>query len=122
VSRSLCEKEKPVNVREEREGEIIVLEPLGRIDSTTAPMIGDRLSALLGARGTSLVLDFKSLEYISSAGFRVILLAAKQADAAGSRFVLCNITGKVRQIFELAGFLDLLPIHASREESLASLK
>jgi anti-sigma B factor antagonist len=111
-----------VKVREEREGDIVVLEPEGRVDSTTAPVLGERLAAVLNARGTRLVLDFKSLEYISSAGFRVLLLAAKHAEAAGCRFVLCGITGKVRQLFDLAGFLDLLPLYASREESLASFR
>ncbi len=111
-----------MKVREERDGDIVVLEPEGRIDSTTAPVLGERLTMVLADRGTRLVLDFKSLEYISSAGFRVLLLAAKHAETAGSRLVLCGITGKVRQLFELAGFLDILPLYASREESLASLR
>jgi anti-anti-sigma factor len=111
-----------VKVREEREGDIVVLEPEGRIDSTTAPVLGERLTAVLGARGTRVVLDFKSLDYISSAGFRVLLLAAKHAEAAGSRLVLCGIAGKVRQLFDLAGFLDLLPLYASREDGVAGLR
>ena len=111
-----------MKVREEREGDIVVLEPEGRVDSTTAPVLGERLTAVLTPQGTRLVLDFKSLEYISSAGFRVILLAAKHAEAVGSRRVLCSVKGKVRQLFEIAGFLDLLPLYASREESLASLR
>ena len=111
-----------MKVHEEREGDIVVLEPQGRCDSTTAPVLGERLTAVLTARGTRLVLDFRYMEYISSAGFRVLLLAAKHAEAAESRLVLCGITGKVRQLFDLAGFLDLLPLYASREESLASFR
>jgi anti-sigma B factor antagonist len=111
-----------VKVREDRDGDIVVLEPQGRIDSTMAPLLGERLTAVLTGGGTRLVLDFQHLEYISSAGFRVLLLAAKHAETAGSRLVLCGIKGKVRQLFDLAGFLDLLPLYASREESLASLR
>ena len=111
-----------MKVREERQGEIVVLEPEGRIDSTTAPVLRERLGATLTASGTGLVLDFRSLEYISSAGFRMLLLAAKQAESAGCRFVLCGVSGKVRQLFELAGFLDLLPLYASRDEGLASFR
>ena len=114
--------EIPVNVREDREGDILVLEPQGRIDSSTAPLLGERLTAVLAGPGTRLVLDFRSLEYISSAGFRVLLLAAKHAEKAESRLALCGITGKVRQLFDLAGFLDLLPIYASREECVTSLR
>ena len=111
-----------MKVREEREGEVVVLEPEGRIDSTTAPVLGQRLTAVLGTGGTKIVLDFRSLEYISSAGFRVLLLAAKQAESVGSRLVLCGVAGKVRQLFDLAGFLDLLPLYGSREESVAGLR
>ena len=89
-----------MKVREDREGDIVVLEPQGRIDSTTAPLLGERLTAVL----------------------TVLLLAAKHAEAAGRRLVLCGIKGKVRQLFDLSGFLDLLPLYASREESLASFR
>jgi anti-anti-sigma factor len=106
-----------VDVREDREGDIVVLEPHGRCDSMTASTLGERLTTALAAPGTRLVLDF-----ISSAGFRVLLLAAKRAETGDSRLVLCGVTGKVRQLFDLAGFLDLLPLYASREESLASLR
>jgi anti-anti-sigma factor len=111
-----------VDVREDREGDIVVLEPHGRCDSMTASTLGERLTTALAAPGARLVLDFKQLEYISSAGFRVLLLAAKRAETGDSRLVLCGVTGKVRQLFDLAGFLDLLPLYASREESLASLR
>ena len=109
-----------MKVREEREGDVVVLEPEGRVDSTTAPVLGERLTAVLGARGTRVVLDFRSLEYISSAGFRVLLLAAKHAEASGSRLVLCGVVGKVRQLFDIAGFLDLLPLYGTRTEAVAN--
>jgi anti-anti-sigma factor len=111
-----------VKVREERDGEVVVLEPEGRVDSTTAPVLGERLTAAVGVAGARVVVDFRSLEYISSAGFRVLLLAAKHAETRGSRLVLCGIAGKVRQLFDIAGFLDLLPLYGSRAESVASVR
>ena len=111
-----------MKIREEREGGIVVLEPEGRIDSTTAPLLDDRLTAILAARGARLVLDFRYLDYISSAGFRALLLGAKLAETSGSAVVLCGVTGKVRQLFELAGFLDLIPLYASRDEGVASFR
>ena len=99
-----------MKVREDRDGDIVVLEPQGRIDSTTAPLLGERLTAVLTGGGTRLVLDFQHLEYISSAGFRVLLLAAKHAEAAGSRLVLCGIKGKVRWKLH-AGKEDILNLH-----------
>jgi anti-anti-sigma factor len=111
-----------VDLREDSVGDVLVLEVKGRIDSSTAPALGDKLSDTLGAPARRLVLDLRQLEYISSAGFRILLLAAKRAEEAGSRFVLCGLSGKVRQLFDLGGFLDLFPISASREDGIAAVQ
>ena len=109
-----------MDVGEDRVGSVTVVEVKGRVDSTTAPVLGEKLVAVLGASGQRVVLDLRGLEYISSAGFRILLLAAKRADEAGSRFVLCGVSGKVRQLFDLGGFLDLFTIAVSREEGIAA--
>jgi anti-sigma B factor antagonist len=109
-------------LREEKIGDIIVLEARGRFDSSTAPAVGETLTARLGVRQKGLILDLRQVEYISSAGFRVLLIAAKRAEELGSRFVLCGISGKVRQLFDLGGFLDLFPIYASREDGIAGIE
>jgi len=111
-----------VDLREDVAGEVTVLEVKGRIDSTTAPVLGEKLTGELTTPERRLVLDLRQLEYISSAGFRVLLLAAKRAEEAGSRFVLCSVSGKVRQLFDLGGFLDLFPISASRDEGIAAVQ
>ena len=111
-----------MDLREEVTGEVTVLEVRGRLDSTTAPVLGDKLTGALATPQRRLVLDLHQLEYISSAGFRVLLLAFKRAEDAGSRFVLCRVSGKVRQLFDLGGFLDLFPISASREDGLAAVR
>lgn len=111
-----------MDLREDTVGDVLVLEVKGRIDSATAPALGARLSGALGASERRLVLDLRQLEYISSAGFRILLLAAKKAEEAGSRFVLCGVTGKVRQLFDLGGFLDLFPIQTSREDGIAAVR
>ena len=111
-----------MDLREDAAGDILVLEVKGRVDSTTAPVLGERLTALLTGGGRRLVIDLAQLEYISSAGFRILLLAAKRADEGGSRFVLCGVAGKVRQLFDLGGFLDLFSISASREEGIAAVR
>lgn len=111
-----------MDLREDAAGDVAILEVKGRIDSTSAPALGERLTALLAGSGRRLVLDLAQLEYISSAGFRILLLAAKRADEAGSRFVLCGISGKVRQLFDLGGFLDLFGISATRDEGIAAVR
>lgn len=111
-----------MDLREDAVGAATVLEVKGRIDSTTAPALGEKLTGALSVPQKRLVLDLRQLEYISSAGFRVLLLAAKRAEETGSRFVLCSLSGKVRQLFDLGGFLDLFAISASREEGIAAVQ
>jgi anti-anti-sigma factor len=109
-----------MDLKEEQVEGVSVLQVNGRLDSTTSRDLGERLSAVLGNAKASAVVDFHQLEYISSAGFRILLLAAKRADEAGSRFVLCGVACKVRQLFDLGGFLDLFTIVESREEGIAA--
>jgi anti-anti-sigma factor len=63
--------------------------------------------------------DFSGVEYISSAGLRVLLVAAKRMGGGG--LVLCALTEPVRQVFDLAGFLPLFAVEASRDGALARL-
>jgi anti-sigma B factor antagonist len=109
-----------MDLREEKVGAVTVVEVKGRVDSTTAPALGERLTASLAAPKVRVLLDLSRLEYISSAGFRILLLAAKRADEAGSRLVLCGVSGKVRQLFDLGGFIDLFTIVGSRDEGIAA--
>ena len=107
-------------VHEERIGATALLVPRGRIDSATAPALGERLGGVLASSISALVLDLSGLEYISSAGFRVLLVANRQAQTSGVPLHLCCLPDKVRQLFELAGFLELFPIHAQIDEAVAA--
>jgi anti-sigma B factor antagonist len=109
-----------VNLQQDTTRGVTVLDVIGRVDSTTAPVLQDRLAAVLGEPQAKLLVDFTKLDYISSAGFRILLLTARRAEEAGCRFVLCGVSGRVRQLFELAGFLDLFSIMGTREEGLAA--
>jgi len=65
------------------------------------------------------VVDFKEVLYLTSAAFRVLLVATDEAERNAARFVLCGIMGQVRDLFEMGGLLDAFTVHVSREEALA---
>ena len=111
-----------MDLHEEQVDEVTALSVKGRMDSTTAPAFGQRLESVVTAPAGRLVVDFRDLEYISSAGFRVLLVAAKRAEECGSRLVLCGLSGKVRQLFDLGGFLDLFTIAASRDDAMTAAR
>ena len=107
-----------MEMHEEQVSGVTALAVKGRLDSTTAPLLGARLESVMAQPGGSVVVDFANVEYVSSAGFRVLLIAAKRADESASRLVLAGLSAKVRHLFDLGGFLDLFSITASREEAL----
>ena len=91
-----------------RNAEETIIEIVGRLDTNTAPALDKTISNDI--EGTkNLVLDFKSLEYISSAGLRVLLGAQKKMQKIGSMKVT-NVCEDVMEVFEMTGFADILTI------------
>jgi anti-anti-sigma factor len=109
-----------MDLKEEQTGGVTIVQVKGRIDSTSAPALGQRLTAVLDDARARVLVDLSEVDYISSAGFRVLLLAAKRAEQAASKLVLSGVSGKVRQLFDLGGFLDLFAIASTREEGIAA--
>lgn len=80
----------------------------GRLDTTTAPQLEAEVNASLNDV-TALRFDFAKLEYISSAGLRVLLAAQKKMNAQGT-MVICNVNEDINEVFEITGFADILTI------------
>ena len=92
-----------------RNAEETIIELVGRLDTTTAPALDKAISSDI--EGTKkLVIDFKSLEYISSAGLRVLLGAQKKMQNVGGAMKLIGVCEAVMEIFEMTGFADILTI------------
>ena len=81
----------------------------GRLDTTTAPELAAAIAELDDGVKT-LVLDFKDLEYVSSAGLRVILSTHKKLDAEGGKLVVAHPNDMIQSIFALTGFIEILNI------------
>jgi len=108
-----------MDIQEKRQGNVIVLSPVGRLDSLSCR---DFEARLLGALNESkaVLVDCTALEYISSAGLRSLLVAAKQARAASNQLALAALRDNPREVFEISGFSAIFAIHATVEEALAS--
>ena len=104
--------------------DILVLAPAGRLDHETCEAFRAGLEPhLKPAMGTrrAIVLDLSSLEYVSSAGLRCFMLAAREARNQGGRVVLAALRPVVAEIFQISRFNMLFEIHASVREALASI-
>ena len=91
-----------------RNSDQTVIELVGRLDTTTAPALDKTIRDDI-ADTKNLVLDVKKLEYISSAGLRVLLSAQKKMKNIGSMKVI-NVCEEVMEVFEMTGFADILNI------------
>lgn len=111
-----------MKVRLESLGRTSLLHPEGRLDFGSATGFQRDIEAALAGSGTApaaLIVDCTSLEYVSSAGLRVLLQAARSAQRAGISFALCALRPAVREVFELSGFNRLMGVHADRATALA---
>ena len=91
----------------------------GYLDTNTAPDAQARLDELVAEGKTSILVDFSDLDYISSAGLRVLLVTAKRLGSGGS-LRLCSLNETVREVFDMSGFSTIFSVLGDREEALAS--
>jgi len=97
-----------MNINKTAEGSFLKIKVDGRLDTTTAPQLEEELKASLDGV-TELAMDFADLEYISSAGLRVLLSAQKTMNKQGSMKVQ-NVNETIMEIFDITGFADILTI------------
>lgn len=97
-----------MTIEKMKEGGKLTLTLEGRLDTTTAPQLEAEVTGSLTGV-TELVLDFSRLEYLSSAGLRVILAAQKIMNRQG-KMVICHVNATILEVFEVTGFVDILTI------------
>lgn len=97
-----------MKINQNREAEKLTVAIEGRLDTTTAPEFEKMLGEIMGGV-TELVLDMTNLEYVSSAGLRVILKAQKVMFSQG-KMTLTGVNESVMEVFEITGFSDILNI------------
>lgn len=97
-----------LEVRKKNEGKILEVLLKGRLDTATSPQLEGEIKDDLGEI-EKLVIDFFELEYISSAGLRVILSTQKKMNVQG-KMVIKNVNEEIMEVFEMTGFSDILTI------------
>lgn len=109
-----------MDITESSAGNVTVAAMKGRLDAATAAATEAKLLGLLGG-GKKLVVDMAEVAYVSSAGLRVLLLAAKQAKAGGGGFALAAPQPGVMEVLQVSGFHKILAIHPGRDAAVAAL-
>jgi anti-sigma B factor antagonist len=110
-----------LRITHSRSGDVFVLGLTGRIDSTNAQDVMELLQQAIAMGEKAILLDLAAVRYLTSAAFRVLLVATEEAESRSVRFALCNVIGQVRNLFEMSGLLDAFTVHGSRDEGVTRL-
>lgn len=107
-----------MEVHKKEENGTPVVSVTGRVDAVTAPDLEKELNGCIDDGGNAIVVDLNGLEYISSAGLRVILATAKRLKTSGGDILLAGLTGPVKEVFEISGFYSIFQVFDSPDEAL----
>lgn len=99
-----------MEITQAQRGDLLVMQLNGRLDAHTAKIFEDRLIPSIEQGQKKILVDFSELDYISSAGLRVLLLAARKLSEAGGKIALCGMKPMIKTVFDIAGFSAVFPI------------
>jgi anti-sigma B factor antagonist len=105
---------------EEKDG-IVCLKISGRLDGETAPEVEIRVKDFLKQGRLRLLFDLSTMDYISSAGLRVVLMTVKELQRQSGKMVLCALTPYVKEVFDVSNFSTIVPITETVEAGLKKL-
>jgi stage II sporulation protein AA (anti-sigma F factor antagonist) len=103
---------------QESAGDVVIAKLAGRLDSSSASSIEEQLTRVIESDAPRLAIDLSKLEYISSAGLRVLLLVARKVQQAHGKLALFGLTPSVNEVFSMSGFNTILTI---RDDAAAAL-
>ena len=99
-----------MEIRDKKEGDIVILEPIGRIDTNTSSEFENKIVEVMDSGVTRFVVDLKEIDYISSAGLRVFLMAIKKLKSLGGSFIICSMSDHIKEVFDISGFTPIFTI------------
>src|SRR5437016_1735586 len=111
-----------MEIGEQRDGEVIVLGPVGRLDNETSPAFQARLLSAVGSTQAPVLVDLSGVGYISSAGLRALMIAAKQSKATGGRLAVASLGPLVKEIFTISRFSYVVQVFETTGEALAAIR
>lgn len=108
-----------MEITQEKKGNVNILKLNGRLDASTAGKLEDALRELTSQEKMRILVDCQQLEYISSAGLRVLLATAKELQKRSGKIFLSSLNANVKQVFEISGFTSIFPIYETAEKAVS---
>ena len=107
---------------QELSGDVVIVKLSGRLDSSTAQAAEENFAEVLASGVLHLAIDMSNLEYISSAGLRVLLVVARKVQQANGRVVLFGVVRNVREVFSISGFDRIFAIQPDLAAAVAAVR
>ncbi|MBI2470808.1 MAG: STAS domain-containing protein [Planctomycetes bacterium] len=111
-----------MEITENKRNNIIILELKGNLNVMTTNLLEEKFTALIEHGERLLVVDFSRLDYISSAGLRVFLIAAKKLKNVNGKIALSSLKPQIKEVFDIAGFSSIFSIFNSQEDAVHGLQ
>jgi len=123
-----------MEITERRTEDIVTLCLSGKLDTTTAKTFEEKILTRIESGDRRFIIDLAQLDYVSSQGLRVFLLAGKRLDSANGKLVLCGFKktipyhtlnrpqDPVREVFDIAGFSTIFSIYGSHDDAIKDLQ
>ncbi len=110
-----------MDIIETQQQQITIFSLAGRLDSSSSPEFDKRIARAIENGTRYVVLDCQNLDYITSAGLRVVVKTAKKLKPEQGKIILCAMADYVKEVFEIAGFDSFLPILPTLEDGLKTI-
>ena len=117
----MVDRNSQVELQADQVEGILVISVAGRVDGLNAREFHNNMHREIVGSDNPVILDLEKLSYISSAGLRSILLVAKRLKDRNTRFIVCSLSGPVKEVFEITAFDIIIDVLGSRSDAIAKM-
>lgn len=111
-----------VSIKEEAKGDVLILRMTGRLDAISSPAVEQKIFDYIHKEKLKLLLDFAGIDYLSSAGLRMLLSVTKKMRSLSGKLVLCSVVPNVMEILKMSGFDHVLELALSEDEGIRKFR
>ncbi|MCX6285961.1 MAG: STAS domain-containing protein [Bacteroidetes bacterium] len=107
-----------MELTEKKHEKCMIIGIKGRLDTINYSILEKRFMELLDQNITEIMVNCSQMDYVSSSGLRILLMALKRITMVKGKFVLCSLQENIREIFEISGFTSIFEIYPNEEDAL----
>lgn len=107
-----------IDLKEEKRGGILILRVKGRLDAISSPLAEKKIFDFINNGEIKLILDFEGVNYLSSAGMRMLLSTTKKLKTLSGKLVVCGVNINVMDVLKMSGFDHVLELATDEEEAI----